>query len=65
MGAEAIIIGEILEWVVIAALECGLEVIATVHSSSEIPAIRRQAEMLAENFPDLPVEYIHSGMMGF
>jgi putative NIF3 family GTP cyclohydrolase 1 type 2 len=65
MGAEAIIIGEILEWVVIAALECGLEVIATVHSSSEIPAIRRQAEMLSDEFPDLPVEYIHSGMLGF
>ncbi|MDA1142148.1 MAG: Nif3-like dinuclear metal center hexameric protein [Planctomycetota bacterium] len=65
MGAEVIIIGEILEWVVIAALECGLEIIATVHSSSEIPAIRRQAELLAENFPGLPVEYIHSGMLGF
>ena len=39
--------------------------IATVHSSSEIPAIRRQAEMLSDEFPDLPVEYIHSGMLGF
>ena len=61
MGAQAVIIGEMSEFIVIACLEMGLPVIESLHSVSEIPAIRRQAEILAERFPDLRVEYVPSG----
>lgn len=61
MGAEAIIIGEMSEFIVIASLEMGMPVIETLHSVSEMPAIKRQAAMLAETFPELPVHFIPSG----
>ncbi|MBN2292203.1 MAG: Nif3-like dinuclear metal center hexameric protein [Pirellulales bacterium] len=65
MGAESVIIGEMSEFIVIAALEMGMPVIESLHSISEIPAIKRQAAMLAQKFPDLPVHYIQSGAMAF
>lgn len=65
MGAEAIIIGEMSEFIVIAALEMGLAVIETLHSASESPAIRRQAEMLGKALPGLPVHYVPSGAMAY
>ncbi len=61
LGAEALIIGEMSEFIVIAALEMGMPVIETLHSISESPAIRRQAAMLAERLPGLPVRFIPSG----
>ena len=61
MGAEAIIIGEMSEFVVIDCLEMGLPVIETLHSVSESPAIRRQAALLAERLPNLLVRFIPSG----
>ena len=65
LGAEAIIIGEMSEFIVISCLEMGLPVIETLHSISEIPAIKRQAALLAERLPDLRVEYIPSGATAF
>jgi putative NIF3 family GTP cyclohydrolase 1 type 2 len=65
LGAEVVIIGEQLEWFTMAALECGLPVIETLHSLSEIPAIRRQTEMLRERLPSLAVEYVDSGVLGY
>ena len=65
MGAEAIIIGEMSEFIVIACLEMGLPVIESLHSVSEIPAIRRQAELLCERLPGLRVEYVPSGAAAF
>tara|TARA_B100000029_G_scaffold508292_1_gene594827 strand:+ start:530 stop:1330 length:801 start_codon:yes stop_codon:yes gene_type:complete len=65
MGAEAVIIGEMSEFIVIACLEMGLPVIESLHSISEIPAIRRQAEILSERLPDVRVEYIPSGATAF
>jgi putative NIF3 family GTP cyclohydrolase 1 type 2 len=61
LGAEALIIGEMSEFIVIAALEMGMPVIETLHSASESPAIRRQAQMLAERLPGLPVRFVPSG----
>jgi putative NIF3 family GTP cyclohydrolase 1 type 2 len=61
LGAEAVIIGEMSEFIVIACLEMGLPVIETLHSASESPAIRRQAHILSEYLPQLPVHYIPSG----
>ena len=65
MGAEAVIIGEMSEFIVISCLEMGLPVIESLHSISEIPAIRRQAEMLSERLLDVRVEYIPSGATAF
>ncbi len=65
MGAEAIIIGDMSEFVVIAALEMGMPVIETSHSVSENPGIRRQAEILSQKFPSLNVKYIPSGAFNF
>jgi len=65
LGAEAILIGEMSEFVVMNALECQLPVIETLHSASEIPAIRRQAELLKARFPEIPVEYVPSGALNF
>ena len=61
LGAEAILIGEMSEFILIACLEMGLPVVETLHSASEMPAIRRQAQMLAERLPGLPVCFIPSG----
>ncbi|MCA9418007.1 MAG: Nif3-like dinuclear metal center hexameric protein, partial [Candidatus Omnitrophica bacterium] len=61
MGAEAVILGEMSEFIVMSCLEMGMPVIETLHSISEIPAIRRQAEILSEALPDLPVHHIPSG----
>ena len=65
MGAEAIIIGEMSEFIVIACLEMGLPVIESLHSISEIPGIRNQAKLLKERLHPLPVEYVPSGAMSF
>ncbi len=65
LGAEALIIGEMSEFIVMDALEMGLPVIETLHSVSESPAIRRQATMLAERLPGLPVRYVPSGALAF
>ena len=63
LGAEAIIIGEMSEFIVMACLEMGLPVIESLHSASETPAIKRQAAILAQRFPTLPVHFIPSGAM--
>lgn len=65
MGAEAIVIGEMSEFIVIACLEMGLPVIESLHSASEIPAIRRQADLLSARLPGARVEYIASGSSAF
>ena len=65
LGAEAIIIGEMSEFIVIACLEMGLPVIETLHSVSEIPAIKRQAAILSEKLTDLPINYIPSGALSY
>ena len=65
MGAEAIIIGEMSEFIVIACLEMGLPVIESLHSVSETPAIKRQAVMLSERLPDLPIHFVPSGALSW
>jgi putative NIF3 family GTP cyclohydrolase 1 type 2 len=65
MGAEAIIIGEMSEFIVISCIEMGMPVIETLHSVSEIPGIRSQARFLAGRFPALRVEYLPSGALSF
>lgn len=65
MGAEAIIIGEMSEFIVIGSLELGLPVIESLHSVSESPAIRRQAVVLAKALPGIKVEFVPSGAMAF
>jgi putative NIF3 family GTP cyclohydrolase 1 type 2 len=65
LGAQCLIIGEMIEWFTIHALELGLSVIETLHSRSEIPALREQARLLAAAFPQTPVHYVDSGALGW
>ena len=65
LGAEAIIIGEMSEFIAMGALELGMPVIETLHSVSEMPGIRRQAEVLGKALPDLRVEFIPSGILSY
>lgn len=65
MGAEAIIIGEMSEFIVIACLEMDMPVIESLHSVSEIPGIRCQARLLGERLHPLRVEYVPSGATSF
>ena len=41
------------------------EAIESLHKASEIPAIKRQAVILAEKLPDVKVEYVPSGATAF
>lgn len=61
LGAEAILVGEMLESIAVSANELGMPVIETLHSLSEMPAIRRQANLLAARLPGTPVHFIDSG----
>ena len=63
MGAQALIIGEMSEFIVVAALELGVPVVERPHSVSEVPAIRRPAEILAARLPAVPVRYAASGAL--
>lgn len=65
MGAEALVLGEMSEFIVIAALEMGMSVIESLHSASESPAIRRQAELLSSRLPGVNVCYVPSGATAF
>jgi len=65
LGAEAIIIGEMNEFILINALEQGMPVIETLHSVSEIPALKRQAQILTERLPGLKVVYVPSGAIPY
>jgi len=65
MGAEAIIIGGMNEFIVVACLEMGLPVIETLHSVSEIPGIKSQAKVLAERLKGVRVHYVPSGALSF
>lgn len=65
MGAQVLIFGEMSEFIVIAALELGVPVIESLHSASESPAIRRQAQLLGSRLAGLNVQYIPSGATAF
>ena len=62
LGAEAVIAGDLVEYVNVHALELGLGVIETLHSATENPAMRRLAHLLQERFPAVPTHYIESGV---
>lgn len=63
LGAEAIILGEMSEFIVIGCLEMDLPVIESLHSVSEIPGIKQQALLLAERLAPVEVEYVPSGAL--
>lgn len=60
-GAEAVIIGEGIDYTFRAAVDAGLGLIETSHVGSENPGMRAFAGLLAQRLPDLPVEFIDSG----
>jgi putative NIF3 family GTP cyclohydrolase 1 type 2 len=61
LGAEAIVAGDLVEYVTLHALELGLGVVETLHSATENPALQRLAELLGARFHGVPVRYIESG----
>ena len=61
LGAEAVVAGDLVEYVTLHALELGLGVVEALHSATENPALRRLAELLRERFPEVPVRYLESG----
>ncbi len=65
MGAEAVIIGEMSEFTVIAFMEMGLPVVESLHSVSEMPGIRNQAAAMAKALGGVNVEFIPSGASRF
>ena len=65
LGAEAIIVGEKIEHIIVEALDMGLPVIETLHSVSEIPGIKCQAKLLQEKISEVPTKYIASGALVF
>jgi putative NIF3 family GTP cyclohydrolase 1 type 2 len=64
VGAEAIILGEMGEFDVIACLELGLLAIESLYSASEEPGIRAQARVPAQRLAGVQVEYVPSGALG-
>ena len=61
LGAEAVVAGDLVEYVTLHALELGLGVVEALHSATENPALRRLTELLRERFPQVPVRYLESG----
>lgn len=60
-GAEAVIVGECIDYTIRAAVDAGLGLIETSHIGSENPGMRRFAHLLQERLPDLPVRFIDAG----
>jgi len=65
MGAEAVILGDMVEYTAINALELGVGVIETVHSSSENPGLKRLTAILNKQFPKIPVDFVDGGIHPF
>jgi len=60
-GAEAIVFGEMLDYTIRQGIELGVAMIETGHCATENPGIRRQAQVLAEAFPQVPVHFLDAG----
>jgi putative NIF3 family GTP cyclohydrolase 1 type 2 len=60
-GADAIIVGEAIDYSIRAAIDAGLGFIETSHVGSENPGMRNFARLLQERLPDLPVKFIDAG----
>jgi len=65
MGAEAVILGDMVEYIAIHARELGLAVIETLHSATENPGMLSLARLLAERFPLIKVAFIDSSAYKF
>jgi len=62
LGAQAGVMGEVLDHTMRHSLELGLPLIETTHVHSEAFGIRNLALLLAERYPDLDVRYLPSGI---
>ncbi|MGD9497109.1 MAG: Nif3-like dinuclear metal center hexameric protein [Armatimonadota bacterium] len=60
--ADAIICGEALDYTFRAAVDAGVGLIETAHSSSENPGMRQFARLLSRQLADLPVRFIDAGV---
>jgi putative NIF3 family GTP cyclohydrolase 1 type 2 len=60
-GAEAVILGEAIDYTFRAAVDSGLAVIETSHVGSENPGMREFARLLQGRLPNLPVRFLDAG----
>ncbi|MEN6304183.1 MAG: Nif3-like dinuclear metal center hexameric protein [Armatimonadia bacterium] len=60
-GADAVIVGEAIDYSIRAAIDAGIGFIETSHVGSENPGMRNFARLLQERLPNLPVEFIDAG----
>lgn len=60
-GADAVIVGEAIDYSVRAAIDAGVGFIETSHVGSENPGMRNFARLLQEQLPELPVKFIDAG----
>jgi putative NIF3 family GTP cyclohydrolase 1 type 2 len=58
---EVIILGDMTEKVLLNALESGIDVIETLHSITEEPALKKITEWLSERFPSCSFRFYASG----
>ena len=56
-GADVLIAGEMDEFTIYNAYECGLPVMECGHAVSETPGLRKFSGMLQKRFPDIRVEF--------
>ncbi len=61
LGAEAVVTGDLVEYVTLHALELGLGVVEALHSATENPAMQRLTELHRARFPGVPERYVESG----
>lgn len=60
-GAEAVILGEAIDYTLRAGVDAGIGLIETSHIGTENPGMRNFARLLHERLPDLPVEFLDAG----
>jgi putative NIF3 family GTP cyclohydrolase 1 type 2 len=61
MGAEVVVMGEVIDYTIRHALELGLALIETSHVGSENYGLKNLADLLQRQFPDLRVIFFDSG----
>jgi len=59
--ADAVIIGEAIDYTIRAAIDAGLGYIETTHVGSENPGMASFARLLKERLPGIPVRFIDAG----
>lgn len=60
-GADAVILGEAIDYTLRAGVDAGIGLIEASHIGTENPGMRNFARILAERLPQLPVKFLDAG----